>query len=585
MLTPHRPSGDPAKRDPAELRSHRWFGPDDLRSFGHRSRLKGTGLADDDYMGKPVIGILNTWSDLNTCHSHLRQRAEEIKRGVWQAGGFPVEVPMMSLGEMLMKPSTMLYRNLLAMETEEVLRCHPIDAAILMGGCDKTAPALLMGAISADLPAMFFPAGPMLNARWKKETLGSGSDAWKYWAERRAGNLCDQAWCQIENSIARSPGHCMTMGTASTMTAIAEAMGMSLPGASSIPAVLSEHSRLATRYGRRIVEMAWEALKPSRILTAASFDNAIVTDMAIGGSTNAIIHVIAMARRAGIPLTLDRFDELSRSTPVVANVRPSGDQFLMEDFYNAGGLTALMKQIECLLDTTCLTVSGKTLGENIAEAEVHDDDVIRSLDRPVSTAGGTFILRGNLAPHGGVVKPAAADPRLFDHTGAAVVFENYADMKARLNDENLDITADSVLVLRSAGPLGAPGFPEWGMLPIPDRLLKAGVRDMVRISDSRMSGTSYGMCILHVSPESHLGGPLALVQTGDPIQLHINERRLDLLVDDDELARRRAAWTPPKIYYERGYGQLFCQHITQAHDGCDFDFLQHGTPTPEPDIY
>ncbi len=543
------------------------------------------GLADDDYMGKPVIGILNTWSDLNTCHSHLRQRAEEIKRGVWQAGGFPVEVPMMSLGEMLMKPSTMLYRNLLAMETEEVLRCHPIDAAILMGGCDKTTPALLMGAISADLPAMFFPAGPMLNARWKKETLGSGSDAWKYWAERRAGNLCDQSWCQIENSIARSPGHCMTMGTASTMTAIAEAMGMSLPGASSIPAVLSEHSRLATQYGRRIVDMAWEHLKPSQILTAASFDNAIITDMAIGGSTNAIIHLIAMARRAGVPLTLDRFDELSRTTPVVANVRPSGTRFLMEDFYNAGGLTALMKQIKSLLDTKCLTVTGKTLGENIAEAEVYDDDVIRSLDHPISDAGGTFILRGNLAPDGCVVKPSAADRRLFDHTGAAVVFENYADMKARLNDESLDITADSVLVLRSAGPLGAPGFPEWGMLPIPDRLLKAGVRDLVRISDSRMSGTSYGMCILHVSPESHLGGPLALVQTGDLIQLNVNERRLDLLVDDDELAHRRAAWTPPEVYYERGYGKLFSQHVTQAHDGCDFDFLQQGKPTPEPDIF
>lgn len=575
----------PSFRDPTHLRSHRWFGPDDLRSFGHRSRLKGMGLADDDYKGKPVIGILNTWSDLNTCHSHLRQRAEEVKRGVWQAGGFPVEIPMMSLGEMLMKPSTMLYRNLLAMETEEVLRCHPIDAAVLMGGCDKTTPALLMGAISADLPAMFFPAGPMLNARWKKETLGSGSDAWKYWAERRAGNLCDQSWCQIENSIARSPGHCMTMGTASTMTAIAEAMGMALPGSSSIPAVLSEHSRLATRYGRRIVEMAWENLKPSDILTPASFDNAIVTDMAIGGSTNAIIHVIAMARRVGVPLTLDRFDELSRSTPVVANVRPSGDKFLMEDFYNAGGLTALMKQIESLLHTQCLTVSGETLGVNIADAEVHDDDVIRSLDRPVSNAGGTFVLRGNLAPHGCVVKPSAADPRLFDHTGPAVVFENYPDMKARLNDESLCITADSVLVLRSAGPLGAPGFPEWGMLPIPDRLLKAGVRDLVRISDSRMSGTSYGMCILHVSPESHLGGPLALVQTGDRIHLDVNARRLDLLVDDEELARRRERWTAPEVYYERGYGQLFCKHVTQAHDGCDFDFLEHGKPTPEPDIF
>jgi len=577
-------SRDETSRDPANLRSHRWFGPDDLRSFGHRSRLKGMGLADDDYRGKPVIGILNTWSDLNTCHSHLRQRAEEIKRGVWQAGGFPVEVPVLSLGEMLMKPSAMLYRNMLAMETEELLRCHPIDAAVLMGGCDKTTPALIMGAISADIPSMFFPAGPMLNARWGKETLGSGSDAWKYWDERRAGNLCDQAWCQIENSIARSPGHCMTMGTASTMTAIAESMGMTLPGASSIPAVLSEHSRLATRYGRRIVEMAWENLRPSDILTAASFDNAIITDMAIGGSTNAIIHVIAMARRAGVPLTLDRFDELSRTTPVVANVRPSGDKFLMEDFYNAGGLRALMKQIESLLDTSCRTVSGHTIGENIADAEVFEDNVIRSLDNPVSIEGGTFILRGNLSPHGCVVKPNAADPRLFDHIGPAVVFDNYADMKARLNDESLEITADSVLVLRSAGPLGAPGFPEWGMLPIPDRLLKAGVRDLVRISDSRMSGTSYGMCILHVTPESHLGGPLALVQTGDPIELNIQKRQLNLLVDEDELSLRRDAWRAPPVYYQRGYGQLFCKHVTQAHEGCDFDFLHHGPPTPEPEI-
>lgn len=580
MTSPPNPS-----RDPTQLRSHRWFGPDDLRSFGHRSRLKGMGLADDDYLGKPVIGILNTWSELNTCHSHLRERAAEVKRGVWQAGGFPVEVPVLSLGEMLMKPTTMLYRNLLAMETEEVLRCHPIDGAILMGGCDKTTPALLMGAITVDVPAVYLPAGPMLASRWGKETLGSGSDTWKYWFERRAGNLCDEAWCEIENAIARSPGHCMTMGTASTMTAIAESLGMTLPGASSVPAVVSEHSRLATRCGKRIVDMVWEDLRPSQILSAAAFDNAITTDMAIGGSTNAIVHILAMAGRAGIELTLDRFDELSRLTPVVANVRPAGEKYLMEDFYNAGGLMALMKQIETLLDTSCLTVSGKSLGENIANAQVFDDQVIRSLDNPVSTEGGTFVLRGNLAPHGCVVKPSAADPKLFQHTGPAVVFENYPDMKSRLNDDATRITADSVLVLRSAGPLGAPGFPEWGMLPIPDKLLRAGVRDMIRISDARMSGTSYGMCILHISPESHIGGPLAFVQTGDSIELDVRARRLELKISEEELARRRAAWTPPPMKYARGYGQLFSKHVTQAHEGCDFDFLRGGEPTPEPEIH
>ena len=572
-------------RDSTRLRSHRWFGPDDLRSFGHRSRLKGMGYADDDYRDKPVIAILNTWSDLNTCHSHLRERAEEVKRGVWQSGGFPVEVPVMSLSEMMMKPTTMLYRNLLAMETEEVLRCHPVDGVVLMGGCDKTTPALLMGAITADLPAIFFPAGPMLTARWGKETLGSGSDAWKYWAERRAGNLCDESWCQIENSIARSPGHCMTMGTASTMTAVAEALGMTLPGASSVPAVMSEHSRLATRCGRRIVDMVWEDLRPSKILSKESFDNAIVTDMAIGGSTNAIVHIIAMAGRAGVKLTLDRFDELSRQTPVLANIRPAGQKFLMDDFYNAGGLSALLKNLKSHLHVDCLTVTGHTLGENIDGAVVHDDDVIRALDKPVSQQGGTYVLRGNLSPNGCVVKPVAADPRLFQHTGPAVVFEDYPDMRARLNDESTEITADSVLVLRSAGPLGAPGFPEWGMLPIPDRLLKAGVRDLVRLSDARMSGTSYGMCILHVSPESHLGGPLALVQTGDLIQLDVPERRLELLVDEGELARRQDAWVAPPAKFERGYGQMFSRHVTQAHEGCDFDFLHAGKPGIEPPIF
>lgn len=570
--------------DESELRSGRWFDPDSLRGFGHRSRLKGMGYDDEDYRGKPVVAILNTWSDLNTCHSHFPERVQEVKRGIWQMGGFPVEIPVMSLGEMMMKPTTMLYRNLLAMETEEVLRCHPIDAAVLMGGCDKTVPALVMGAISANLPAIFLPAGPMLKARWKDQTLGSGSDAWKYWDERRAGNLCDEAWGEIENCIARSAGTCMTMGTASTMAAIAESMGLTLPGASSVPAVISEHSRLAVATGRRAVQLAHEKLCPSDILTRESFDNAIVTSMAIGGSTNAIVHIIAMARRAGFDLTLERFDELSRTTPVLANIRPAG-KFLMEDFFDAGGLMALLKQLGKHIQGSCRTVNGSTLAENIAGAEVIDPDIIRSTDNPVSPTGGTFVLSGNLAPSGCIIKPTAASPRLLEHTGPAVVFDTYADLKAKLNDPDSGITADSVLILRNAGPQGGPGFPEWGMLPIPDYLLKQGVRDLVRISDARMSGTSYGTCILHVAPEAAVGGPLALVRNGDLIQLSIEKRRLDLLVDDQELAERRKSWSAPKPKYQRGYGAMFLKHVTQADAGCDFDFLHHGEETPDPEIY
>jgi dihydroxy-acid dehydratase len=572
------------KRSPSELRSYRWFGQDDLRSFGHRSRLKGIGYSDEDYLGKPFIGILNTWSDLNTCHSHFRQRVEEIKRGVLQSGGFPVEVPALSLGEILMKPTTMLYRNLLAMEAEEIIRCHPIDGVVLMGGCDKTTPALLMGAISANVPAIFFPAGPMLNARWRDQTLGSGSDGWKYWAERCAGNLCDDAWREIENSIARSPGHCMTMGTASTMGAIAETMGMILPGGSSIPAVLSEHSRLATATGRRIVQMVWEDLKPSDIITRPSLENAIVTDMAISGSTNAIVHLIALGRRVGIPLTMDDFDRLSRTTPVVANLRPAG-KYLMEDFYNAGGLRALLATVSELLQLDCRTVNGRTIGDNIAGAAVIDSQVILPREKPLAPSGGTFVLRGNLAPHGCVIKPTAADPKLLEHRGPAIVFRDYNDLQARLHDEHLPVTADSVIVLQSAGPLGAPGFPEWGMLPIPNKLLRQGVRDMVRISDARMSGTSYGTCVLHVSPESHVGGPLALVQDGDLIELNVAQRQIHLCVDDAELQRRREAWRPPPPRYARGYGDLFARHVTQAHEGCDFDFLERPGANCEPEIH
>ena len=579
------PTGPRTLKGPKSLRSYRWFGPDDLRSFGHRSRAKQMGFAAEDYVGKPVIGILNTWSDLNPCHTHFRQRAEEVKRGVWQAGGFPVEVPVMSLSETYMKPTTMMYRNLLALETEEVLRCHPIDGAILMGGCDKTTPALIMGGISMDLPFIFLPAGPMLKGKWKGTTLGSGSDVWKYWAERRAGNFCDADWNGLEDGIARSPGHCMTMGTASSMASIAESLGLTLPGASAIPAVHASHQRMASQCGRRIVEMVWEDLRPSHMLSAGSFDNAIVTDMAIGGSTNAIIHLIAMARRAGVNLNLERFDTLSRSTPMLADIRPAG-RFLMEEFYEAGGLPALLSRLTDLLDLEAKTISGSTIGENIRGAEVHDDDVIRPRSNPVSETGGTFVLKGNLAPNGCVIKPVAAEARLLKHRGPAVVFKDYSDMASRLDDPDLEVTKDSVLVLKHAGPKGAPGMPEWGMLPIPKKLLEQGVRDMVRISDARMSGTSYGTCVLHVSPESSIGGPLALVEEGDFIVLDVQARSLRLDVDDATLEKRRMHWSPPKERYDRGYGHLFDKEITQAHEGCDFAFLHStGNSTPDPEIH
>jgi dihydroxy-acid dehydratase len=571
-------------KDDTPLRSQRWFGPDDLRSFGHRSRLRQMGYGASEVAGKPVIGILNTWSDLNQCHTHFRERAAEVKRGVWQAGGFPVEIPVMALSEMFMKPTAMFYRNLLALETEEALRCHPIDGVVLMGGCDKTVPGLLMGAITMDLPAIFLPAGPMLAGRWRDVRLGSGTDVWKYWAERQAGCLGDCEWREIEEGIARSPGTCMTMGTASTMAAVTEALGLTLPGASSIPAVHSAHSRMAAACGMRIVDMVREDLKPSRLLDADSFDNAIVADMALCGSTNAIIHLIALARRAGVALTLDRFDAISKQVPVLANLRPAGE-FLMEDFHDAGGLPALLGLLKDHLRLDRPTVTGRTLGENIAGATVLDARVIRPLDQPLAQAGGTFVLRGNLAPDGCVIKPTAADPRLLHHTGPAIVFRDYPDLKRRLDDPALEVTADHVLVLLSGGPQGAPGMPEWGMLPIPRKLLKLGVRDMVRISDARMSGTSYGTCVLHVSPESAVGGPLALVRDGDLIELNVTERQLQLHVPEDELARRRAEWRAPAPAYSRGYGQLFIQQTTQAHEGCDFRFLQRGEPIPEPAIH
>ncbi len=571
-------------RDPKSLRSYRWYGPDDLRSFGHRSRAASMGCTQADYAGKPVIAIINTWSDINPCHSLLRQRAEDVKKGVWQAGGFPVEMPAFTLGETFQKPTTMMYRNLLAMETEELLRSYPADGCVLMGGCDKTTPALLMGAISMNLPAIYVPAGPMLRGNWHGEILGSGSDVSKYWAERRAGNIDLKAWMQIEDGIARSAGTCMTMGTASTMTSIAEVLGFSLPGASAIPAVDSNHAKMANRSGRRIVDMVWEDLKPRDILHEASFNNAIAGVFALGGSTNAVIHMLALAGRAGIKLALDRFDQFSRKTPMLANLRPSG-KYLMEDFYYAGGLPALLRVLAPHLDLSCLTITGKTLGENIAGAEIYNTDVIRILDNPVLASGGLAILHGNLAPNGAVIKASAAETRLLKHTGRAIVFDSYDEMNARIDDTALDADANSVLVLRNAGPKGAPGMPEWGNLPIPQKLLKAGIRDMVRISDARMSGTSYGACVLHVSPESFVGGPLALLKEGDFIELDVAARQLNMRVNDEEIARRRAVWRPKEGIYPRGYGKLFMQHIKQADEGCDFDFLEGTASIPEPEIH
>jgi dihydroxy-acid dehydratase len=573
----------PRKR-PEDFRSFRWFGAQDLRGFGHRSRLLQMGYERVDFAGKPVIAIINTWSDINPCHAHFRTRAEEIRRGVLQAGGFPIELPAMSLSETFVKPSTMLYRNFLAMETEELIRSHPVDGVVLMGGCDKTTPALLMGAISADLPAIFMPAGPMLRGAWRGQPLGSGSDVWKYWDEKRAGAISEADWSQMEAGIARSYGVCMTMGTAATMTALAEVLGMTLPGASSIPAADSGHGRMAAASGRRAVEMVFEDLRPSAILTAASFDNAIAVLMALGGSTNAIIHLIAMARRAGVALDLKRFDTIARRTPVIANLRPTGT-FLMEDFYYAGGLTALLGEMAALLDLEQQTVNGDKLGDNIKDAKVWTPDVIRSLDNPVAGRDGLAILTGNLAPRGAVMKPAAADPRLRAHRGPALVFESYDQMAATIDRDDLDVTPDHVLVLQNAGPQGAPGMPEWGMLPIPGKLVRAGVRDMLRISDARMSGTSYGACILHVTPEAYIGGPLALARTGDMIAVDVEARRLTLDIGEAEFASRQTAFTPKPPRLSRGYGVLFARSISQADDGCDFDFLERGEALAEPEIH
>jgi len=573
----------PSRKKPEELRSHRWYGVNDLRSFGHRSRTAQMGYDRSDYAGKPVIAIINTWSDINTCHTHFKQRVEEVKRGVWQAGGFPVEMPAMSLAEPMQKPTTMMYRNFLAMETEELLRSYPADGAVLMGGCDKTTPALIMGAISMNLPSIYVPAGPMLSGHWRDTTLGSGSDSWKYWAELRAGTITQKDWNEIEDGIARSPGTCMTMGTAATMMSLAESLGFCLPGAASIPAPDSNHAKMATLTGKRIVEMVWEDLKPRDFLTRESFDNAAVTLMAMGGSTNALIHLVAMAGRAGIRFPLDRFNEFSAKVPLLANVRPSGDKYLMEDFYYAGGLRALLAELKDLLHLNSLTVNGKTLGANLEGARIYNEDVIRKRTNPLKASGGLVVVRGNLAPNGAVIKAAAT--AIHRHTGKAVVFDDYNDMSARIDRDDLEVDKDSVLILRNAGPLGGPGMPEWGMLPVPKKLLKQGVRDMVRISDARMSGTSYGCCVLHVAPESFVGGPLALVKTGDLVELDVPKRELNLKVAEEELKKRKAAWKQPPRKFERSYGAIFSRHVKQADEGCDFDFLEGTAPVAEPEIH
>jgi dihydroxy-acid dehydratase len=566
----------------ADLRSQKWFGAPGQPGNHKSYRTKQMGFTSQDFNGKPVIAIVSTWSDMNSCHTHFPQRVEEVKRGVWQAGGFPVVLPALSVGETYVRPSTLMYRNLLAMETEEILRSHPVDGAVLLGGCDKTTPALVMGAASMNIPAIFLPAGAMLRGNWRGKILGTGSSTWKALADYRAGILDEASWRSLGEGSARSAGTCNTMGTASTMTTLVDVLGLSIPGSSSIPAVDSAHSRMASDAGRRIVEMVWEDMKPSDVVTADSLHNAIVTDMAISGSTNSLIHMIAIARRLKIDLTLDDFSALANSVPVICNLQPSG-KYLMEDLYYAGGLLALLHRIEAYLRLDTRTVAGKSLGKCINHSEVYDDDVIRPLDNPVYPAGGLIVLKGNLAPRGAVLKRAAADPRLLTHVGPAVVFRNFQDMLNRIDDPDLPVTPDSVLVLQNAGPVGGPGMPEWGMLPIPKKILEMGIRDIVRISDARMSGTSYGTCVLHVCPESFVGGPMALVHDGDLIELDAEAGRLELLISDEELQNRREKWVQPTPIYPRGFGKLYSDHVLQADEGCDFDFLAIPGDIPDPE--
>jgi dihydroxy-acid dehydratase len=549
------------------------YGDSGFSTFIRRAFCKGMGLSNED-IDKPVIGICNTWSELNHCHRHLREVAEAAKRGVWQAGGLPLEFPTISLGETFLSPTSMLLRNLMAMDTEEMIRAQPLDGVVLLGGCDKTLPAQLMGAASADLPAIIVTAGPMLSGRYDHQHLGACTDCRRFWVEYRAGTLSSDELDVIEGALCPSTGHCMVMGTASTMASITEALGLALPGCAAIPAPLSERLRMAEASGRRIVGMVREGLKPSHVLSPEAFDNAIRLLMAVGGSTNAVIHLTAVASRAGVSLPLERFDQLSRETPFLASVRPSG-QFHMEELYEAGGVPGVMKELEPLLHRECRTVTGRTVGENLQAVQPSERfrEVIASLEKPFKVEGGLAILHGNLAPNGAVIKQSAASPHLQQHRGRAVVFASLEDLAARVDDPHLDIGPDDVMVLQNAGPVGGPGMPEAGYLPIPKKLLAQGVRDMVRISDARMSGTAFGTVVLHISPEAAVGGALGLVQSGDAIELDVPNRRLELLVPEHELNARRMRWQPPSLAYTRGYGKLFLDHVLQAHLGCDFDFL------------
>jgi len=558
---------------PCKLRSQDWFREPTYYGFARRAWLRSEGFNAGIFDGKPVIGIANSWSELNNCNAHLRQVAEAVKRGVWAAGGVPLEFPTISLGEMLMRPTAMLFRNLMAMDVEESIRANPLDGVVLLCGCDKTTPAMLMGAASADVPSILVPGGPMLSGQWRDRQLGAGTDGRKLFDLFRTGRLTEEEWCEIEGSIARSAGHCTVMGTASTMTNLAEALGMTLPGCAAIPAPDSRRLATAESSGRRIVEMVREDLRPSRIMTARAFENAITVDMALGGSTNAVVHLVAIAGRLGIPLPLEEFDRISRRTPYLANIKPSG-QYLMEDFFRAGALPALMREILDLLAGGEITVNGRTVAENAAEAPCWDRDVIRARDNPLHPEGGTVILRGNLAPDGAVLKQTAASPHLLSHRGPALVFENIREMRARIDSPDLAVTPATVLVMKNCGPKGAPGFPEWGHIPMPRVLLERGVDDMVRISDARMSGTSFGTVVLHVAPESAAGGPLAVVRTGDEISLDVPNRRVELNIAAEEMARRLGQFAPPPPAYDRGYGKLFLDHVTQANLGCDFDFLR-----------
>jgi dihydroxy-acid dehydratase len=576
-----------SNKEVSDLRSQRWFAATSIRGFAHRQRTQQFGLRREEFMGKPVIGIVNTWSEINACHAHLRQRAEAVKRGVWQAGGYPIEFPAQSMAEIMVKPTTMLYRNFLAMEVEETLRCHPVDACVLLGGCDKSTPGMLMGAFSVDLPTIFCPAGPMSNGRYRGAITGAGTHTKKYFDMLRRGEISGQEWINLESPMTRTVGTCNTMGTASTMTSIVDAMGLSVTGASSIPACDSGHERMASLCGELAVKAVWADLKPSRVVTRASFLNGLVAYMALGGSTNAAIHLIAMAGRLGIDLSLDDMDAASRRIPVLANLFPSGNH-LMEDFYFAGGLKALLAEVKDELDLSCLTVEDRSLGAALADAERIGDDVIRPLANPVVplAQGRTLVvLRGNLAPNGAVLKSSAADPKFLRHEGPALVFDHPAAMMKALDDPDFEVSEDTVLVLRNAGPVGAPGMPEWGNLPIPKSLLKKGVKDIVRICDGRMSGTHYGTCVLHVAPEAAVGGPLALLRTGDIVVLDVDAGRLDMRVDAAELERRRATAAPTARLYERSYTALYQRSVTQADAGCDFDFLAGPRDMPEPEIF